>query len=446
MLTMKKMTLMGAAGALWGLSALLLSPTAHGATYSDAGSAVLVWSKIVVDTSRDTVVTITNQANAQTSAHCFYVNANNRCSNTGLPCEASTPDCFDEASGFTGSCVGGWIEVNFDVVLTPQQPVAWSAATGLSGANVPCPGGLMGGACPRICKGGINNGFPCNINAQCPGGSCSLASNAGTRVPPVGETPFVGELKCIQTDPITRLPEPCSTLDCADDPVNCCRADLEGSAIITTVSGIDGEIDTQSYNAVGLRPTGFNNGDRTLIIGGPPFPDPDGNCIADPNAATRCEYQPCAEVLVFNHLFDDAVDPISGFYTAHSELSLVPCTQDFLIQRIPQVTAQFLVYNEFEQRFSTSRPINCLLNAPISNIDTIQSDRSIWNAGVSGTVAGQTRITGVGGGLIGAATLSFCAPESAGGCDMSTVVQPAGAGYNLNQFADRTLSDFIRIP
>ena len=28
-------------------------------------------------------------------------------------------------------------------------------------------------------------------------------------------------------------------------------------------------VDTARYNAVGLRPTAFNNGDRVLIIGGP---------------------------------------------------------------------------------------------------------------------------------------------------------------------------------
>jgi hypothetical protein len=148
---------------------------------------------------------------------------------------------------------------------------------------------------------------------------------------------------------------------------------------------------------------------------------------------------------VFNHLFDNAVDPISGALEAHSELSLVPCTEDFLLQAVPRVTAQFLVYNEFEQRFSTSRSVNCQLDTPISLIDTTQPNRSIFNAAVSGTVAGQTRITGVNGGLIGSATLSFCAPAAAGGCASASVAEST-AGYNLNQFADRDQADFIRIP
>jgi hypothetical protein len=109
------------------------------------------------------------------------------------------------------------------------------------------------------------------------------------------------------------------------------------------------------------------------------------------------------------------------------------------------VTAQFLIYNEFEQRFSTSRSVDCLLSGPISRIDTSQPGRSIFSASVAGTVAGQTRITGVNGGLIGAATLSFCAPPMLGGC-ASTSFPDFGAGYNLDQFADRDEADFILIP
>jgi hypothetical protein len=50
-------------------------------------------------------------------------------------------------------------------------------------------------------------------------------------------------------------------------------------------------------------------------------------------------------------------------------------------------------------------------------------------------VAGQTRITGVGGGLIGSATLTFEGETAS-----------AGSAYNLNQFADRDEADIITIP
>jgi hypothetical protein len=454
MLTKKKLTLMGAAGATWGLSALLLAPMAHGATFSDAAAAVVVYPKIVVTSTRDTVVTLTNASNHQIAAHCFYVNANNRCTNTGQVCTSQT-DCFSD--GITGACTGGWIEVNFDVILTPDQPLAWSAEDGLQNSDLPCNGGLFNGSCAiRVCKGAAGNprnGVECqNSVPDCAGGTCAFANNAGAKVPPVGETPFIGELKCIEADPLTRLPVAC---DPAGPP---CPADLEGTAIITTAvgAGTDAVVDTARYNAIGLRPTGFNNGDNTLVIGGPLFdsnhmpidenPCPTNaspcSCLNNPDPAARCEYQACPEVLVFNHLFDGAVDPISGVALANSELTLVPCTEDLDLQKIPQVTAQFLVYNEFEQRVSASRLVNCLLNTPISLIDTSQQGRSIWSAGVQGTVSGQTRITGVGGGLLGAATLTLCDPS---GCN-STVSPFGTSGYNLNQFADRVDPDFIQIP
>jgi len=388
MLTNKQASLLGVAAVV----GLVFAPMARAATYSDTGAAVLVWPKIVVDSSRDTVIELTNQSSTARAAHCFYVNANTRCTNTGQVCTSS----FDCREGdFFGTCAPGWIEINFDVFLTANQPLAWSAADGLPSSEnpLPCPGGFFD---------------------TCPGSD----TNGGTRVPPVGESPFIGELKCIEADPITRLPPACQG--------TACRNDLEGAAIITKVVSV--LIDTEKYNAVGLRTTGFNNGDNELVIGGTDAP----------------EYQPCAQVLVFNHLFDGADDPITGpTLQAHSELSLVPCTQDFLRQQIPHVTAQFLVFNEFEQRFSTSRSVDCLLSGPISRLDTSQPNRSIFSEAVAGTVVGQTRITGVNGGLIGAATLSFCA--AAGGCD-STIFPSVGAGYNLNQFADRSEADFILIP
>ena len=455
MLTMKKLMLVGVAGAIWGLSALLLSPMAHAATFSDAAAAVVVYPKVVVTSTRDTVITLTNAAAHQTAAHCFYVNANNRCTNSGEVCSTSS-DCL--VDGITGSCVGGWIEVNFDVILTPEQPLAWSAHDGLQNTELPCPGGLGSGTCgQRVCKGGAGNptnGNICSNSSQCQGGTCSFANNAGTRVPPVGETPFIGELKCIEADPVTRLPIPC---DVTAIPAVSCPADLEGSAIITTAvgAGATATVDTARYNAIGLRPSGFNDGNNTLVIGGPVFdstgapigdntcpPQLTCSCLFNPDPTSRCEYQACPAVLVFNHLFDGAVDPISGVALANSELTLVPCTEDLELQEIPQVTAQFLVYNEFEQRLSTSRLVNCLLNTPISLIDTSQQSRSIWSAALEGTVAGQTRITGVGGGLLGAATLSLCDPS---GC--ASPVSPYGtSAYNLDQFADRVDSDFIQIP
>lgn len=382
MLTRKRVGLTRGVAALVVGSVLAIAPAALANTYSDQGAAVLVWPKIVVRSAgpaTDTLIQINNlDRTSTTAAHCFYVNANSHCANTGAVCESAL-DC--EQTGIFAPCVEGWIEVDFDVIMTPNQPLAWLASEGLSGSDVPCPGTL--------------------------GSSCS--GNQGTRVPPVTERPFIGELKCIQSDPITRFPIACSG--------SACQNDLAGNATVFEASPGQAP-DGLGYNAVGLRTFGDNNGDRVLQIGG-----------------DDAEYEPCHDVLILNHFFDGATDPISDTATTETELTLVPCTEDFLTQTTDAVTAQFLVYNEFEQRFSTSRQVTCLLDSALSNIDTSQPSRSIFSVGTSGTIAGQTRIHGVGGGLIGAALLRLDGASRDG-----------GAGYNLNGFAEREDGDQIRVP
>jgi hypothetical protein len=367
--------------------------TATATTYSDRGAAIVVLPKIVVDEEAgvDTLIQLSNASRTQRiAAHCFYVNANYHCSNNGDVCvPGDGTACLD--GGITGACVPGWIELDFRVLLTADQPLAWQASNGLRGSEFPCP---SDGQCKPDNGGGIQ-------------------SNAGGRVPPVPESPFVGELKCVQVDPGEFR------------PVN--ANDLEGAATIErTVAGPD----PAKYNAVGIRTANAGpNDDGELIIGGP-----------------DAEYEACAGSLIVNHLFDGAEDPItSGTGSpglARSELTLVPCSQDFLSQEITPVTAQFLVFNEFEQRFSTSRQVRCLLDSQLSLIDTSQADRSIFNAGVTGTVAGSTRITGVNGGLIGSMIYNVgTGPEALPGQR-----REGGAAYNVHQQGDQSDEDRIRIP
>src|SRR5262249_32796732 len=132
------------------------------------------------------------------------------------------------------------------------------------------------------------------------------------------------------------------------------------------------------------------------------------------------EYQACPSTLILDHLFDGAVDPVTVPIpgvdrlvvrrTVTSTLTLVPCGDDFVSQTPGSTTAQFLGFNEVEQRFWRSRTVNCLLDSQLSNIDTRNPTRSIFSAGVAGTIAGQTRIRGVGSaatgnGLLGVAQM-----------------------------------------
>ena len=218
-------------------------------------------------------------------AHCFYVNANRHCTNTGEVCETFA-SC--ERDGIFGSCEAGWIETNFDIFLTSRQPVGWDASQGLAGDELPC-----------------------RARFQVPNPCTGLGSNSGTRIPRISEDPFIGELKCFVADPADRLPESCGPGG------EGCPNHLTGGASI--VAGADSVIDAASYRAAGLQAI-QNEGDNSLQIGG------------DPASA---EFEPCADVLVMDFVYDGATDPISGTLQAATDLTLVPCTQDFRGQNDP---------------------------------------------------------------------------------------------------------------
>jgi hypothetical protein len=405
-----------ALGALLGVSGVQASST------SDRSAGILFWPKVVSDVvgvcvggqndgrpcsiaggcgtspesyceQKDTVVQVgyrrpVSGSGSVAALHCFYVNANSHCTNTGDVC-LSSADCAIGATTFQGTCRPDWSELNFDVRVTPNQPLVWRVSEGLDDA-------------------------PCDDFFD------SCRGNEGTRIPPAPEPSFIGQLVCLQADPNSAARHPATCTGGA-----ACNQDIFGQATIEEIGlAPANSVDPRSYNAVGLLPTGRNDGDGNLVLGS--------------------EYAGCPSVLLFNHLFDGAVDPISGEYEAASDLTLVTCGQDFLTQVVTPVTAQFLVYNEFEQRFSTSRQVDCLLDSPISRLDTTQPSRSIFSAGVSGTLAGHTRIRGVGGGLLGVASVALTEPQG-----LTTPTAPLasqGAAYNLNQSGERAGTETISIP
>jgi len=122
-----------------------------------------------------------------------------------------------------------------------------------------------------------------------------------------------------------------------------------------------------------------------------------------------------------------------------TDLTLIPCTTDYLTQAPVTTPVQFLVFNEFEQRFSTSRSVTCFSELKISNIDTRTSDRSLFNAAVAGTLTGQTRIRGVADGHPdhGHTLLGLAEEFRRDG---------GSAAFNLHFHGSRPQSDFIYLP
>jgi len=383
---------------------------------SDRPAAILVFPHVVasrvsgsvggtaLDIVTDTLIQISNTANEPARLHCFYVNATGYCSATGGACDPN-PDVFMGCPSALDICIPRWAETDFDIHLTPRQPLAWRASKGLLRDDLPLDGSPLRG----------------------PSGD----SNAGTLVPPVRlregvpDSPpihpsfeasiFTGELKCIVVDASGR---------------GAASNIVKGEATVTTAFTVTSDSggtgvnpQTSRYNAIGiLAIDGDANGDGVLELGG-----------------GANEYNGCPQVLIVQHFFDGArlLGPFE--VSMASELTLVPCTQNFRAQIPGSVTAQYLVFNEFEQRFSTSARVDCLFDKVLSKIDTRHGERSIFRIGVAGTLSGQTRIRGVGGGLLGVLTEKI-------DDDFEPGYQAGLAAINLALQGDREQPDFITVP
>jgi hypothetical protein len=409
---MRKPFLISALAALGGV--FLWAGIASADVTSDRSSAILVYPKLIYSSAEDdilsapgevidTTMQLTNTSNEEIALRCFYVNANSHCSNEeDRVCNAHA-DC--QVAGAGGFCVPGWIEIDFELTLSPYQPLVWSLGDGLTN-------------------------FPCTAGAP-----CSIAGNNYVNtgiIPPANEDPFLGELKCIQVGE-------------NNEPID--RNDIKGEATIITVRpdpvGAQQSLDARGYNAVGIQAIpGANDGDNTLRIGE--------------------EYNGCPSYLILDHYFDDAVEPIDGAYVK-THLTLVPCSQNFELQTTFDTTLQLLVYNEFEQRFSSSVSLNCFKeyelchlgtgrDRPFTGLDSVDPayescQRSVFSAFVSGTLTGQTRIRSVddgsedrGNGVIGVAEEFHRADPGS----LRDVVSTAA--FNIHQSGTRETPDVIQIP
>jgi hypothetical protein len=413
---MRRAILSGMVGAAIVMGAL---GTARADVTSDRAAAILVYPKIIVDTSgvfgppTDTEIQITNTSNSVVSARCFLVDTTSHCSN--LPSKACKPETATTDCPIGGFCIASWVERDFKMTLTKRQPISWKVSEGL----------------PT---------FPCDVitNPPCPGGQSNTGSDGSpSSIPPAPEDPFIGELKCVQVDPGDFEPR------IGLNPANNHAGDLKGEATIVSATP-DGtlpapSVDARKYNAIGIESTGVNDRDDTLCLGG----DVSSTC------PVGAEYNGCPNVLIMNHFFDDA-DVVTHrgevSSTVTTDLTVVPCTEDFRLQVGNTVTLQFLVFNEFEQRFSTSTGVNCFREVQLSDIDTrpgpFGNPQSIFNVGVQGTLTGQTRIRPVAGATLGntvlAVTEEFWTSETGPGGHFSS-------SGNMHFTGTRALGDIITL-
>ncbi len=328
---------------LFGLGVLLAVLVVYGGharadVTTDQSGSIIVFPKVIADGFRDTLIQIANTDTMPANAHCIYTNNAGNCSvTTSQTCNLDT-DC---PSGPPAEvCVHQCTEVNFDIFLTAQQPTTWFASTGRSGTD-------------------SSHGFPPGL----------IKPVCGLTPAECATSPFVGMLKCIETDP-------------SGAPV--AQNSLKGEAIIASTVPAFGEI--SEYNAVGIignTASGAVNGSNTLLLDGQYLCNGgtnNGQPCAPLTAATDCLGSPCDPTgafnacpadMVLNSSSDGAVDSFTDAVTA-TELTLVPCT-DLVEQQPPTGThalAQFEVITDMERfAISASKPFDCMWNSFLSDIN-----------------------------------------------------------------------------
>lgn len=380
---------------------------------SDQAAAILEWPSVVFVEDDfifqtgfvlETLIQLSNVSNEPIRAWCFYENANAHCTNTGEVCVFAEECCNVEVG--CGTCLPGWNETDFFVNLTPSQPLGWLASEGMAGFDISSEPPKKFGKFP--------------INGVDNFGNDGTSSNASSRIPPVPEEPFNGSLRCIAVD---------------EDNFPVDRNVLKGEATIVIFGEDEGPedqdlISVAKHNAIGVQAIeGAVNDDKVLCLGGEPSDQcPDG-----------AEYNGCPNFMILNHFFDFAENPVTddGSFIV-TLLTLVPCTQDLLRQIPGETVVQYVVYNEFEQRVSASRKVVCKSLIQLSNIDTTQNERSIWSAGVAGTLTGQSRLNPLTSGVFAVATEVHI--------PAGDFLVPPIADFNVHYQGDRAQSDIITLP
>lgn len=338
------------------LAAMALGATQAAAdTTSDRPGSVVIWPKVVADGTRDTLITLTNTRNETAYAHCEYTNAIGICSisqqHCTLPSESavlSAPAC---PGGAADVCVLGLnpefpcATLDFDVILTRQQPTIWRVSTGrIYNPALPADGScdLIPGVPPR---------------QECPGFFL-----VGQVVPPV--QPFYGNLRCIQV-----------AADGTPMPSN----GLKGEAIIETL----GSTQISEYNSINILGT----------------VDPDPADYLELNG-TATGYNACPESVEFTNYSPGAndavaasIDPaacaVSGCPVT-TEITVIPCRYDFENEIPTRFQLDIVYHNEFEQRLSVERPFTCGVTFTLQNL-------GFGNLG--GSTFQRTRINPAGTGL-----------------------------------------------
>jgi hypothetical protein len=357
--------------------ALGLAADARADVTTERGASILAFPKVLATSGSDTIIQIANVSNNMVHARCFYVNAQLQ-----DPSQPEGP--FNQPL---------WQEIDFNIWLTKQQPTHWQVKTGR----------FINPTDDRNCLSTAPPTVPTAAN-------CLDAGLDPGAIPPVPEN-FIGELKCIE-------------VDVSDNPIG--GNHLKGEATIKHGA------DVAKYNAIGIEgteragetgnelrldqprgtddPVGqYNACPNTLIVDhlAEGVTDPiiqmngfGGVCSNSGADPVPCETdEDCGETATCDTTSSISVDPLTSQLSSLTsatltDLTLIPCQQNFEEQIPGKVTVQFVVYNEFEQSFSGSTTIVCWKNFFLYQIHSPNNPKnSPFHFANLGTTVAQTRIT-----------------------------------------------------
>ena len=161
------------------------------------------------------------------------------------------------------------------------------------------------------------------------------------------------------------------------------------------------------HNALQGRATVFRSDGRTVSYGAAGFRRLTDGEFSGVVALNGTTYAQCPEKLHFDVLTDQP--------TASSEMILLPCSQDLLLQIPTSITVQFQVINEFEQVFSASTAVKCFARRTLGDItDTLTRN-------ILGTDTAHVVVRGSNGPLVGLVidTVTFAGITSTAGNEPS---------------------------
>lgn len=290
---------------------LIVAAAAQGQTRSgsDRPGSILMFPKVVRSGARDTIVQITNTGNTLNFVHCFYLEGP----------RSSAPNATCQA-------------VDFELMLTRQQPTQWRVSTGR------------------------------RVDPSDPFGAPQAGFDPGL-IPPVPPG-FEGGLVCVEVDN-------------NGDPLGQNR--LKGEAtILDNESG-----DVSKYNGFALAKSDGNT-DRDLTLDGTEYESCASTLYL--NFSPRGSLDPVIEALG-NAVFDSFVA---------TNLTLLPCDLDFRNGVRTNGTVSFVVRDEFESPFSGSFPFQCWTSVDLGTGGLSQFRSTLLPGGAIGTIFAQAILNPTG--------------------------------------------------